>query len=67
MFSGTCSGVWQRVGQRQLGAVAFLAALFAAFLAVLEQLPLSAADIFFLLPPHLVHGFPKAAGFQHEL
>lgn len=53
MFSGTCSGVWQRVGQRQLGAVAFLAGLFAAFLAVLEQLPLSAAGIFFLLPPTL--------------
>lgn len=33
MFSGTCGGIWQRVGQRQLRPVAFLAGLFAAFLA----------------------------------
>lgn len=51
MFSGTCSGTRQTAGQRQLGAVVFLAGVFAAFIAVSEQLPLSAADIFFSFPP----------------
>lgn len=47
MFSGTRCGTRQTAGQRQLGAVVFLAGAFAAFLAVSEQLPLSAADFFF--------------------
>lgn len=70
MFSGTCCGTRQTAGQRQLGAVVFLAGVFAAFLAVSEQLPLSAADFFFFiflfLPLLLVHGFPKAACFKQE-
>lgn len=47
MFSGTCSGTRQAAAQRQSGAVAFLAGIFAAFLAVSEQMP-SSADFFFL-------------------
>lgn len=59
-FSGTCSGTRQTAGQRQLGTVMFLAGVFAAFLAVSEQLPLSAAGLvlvvgfvgfFFSFPP----------------
>lgn len=47
MFSGTCSGTRQAAAQRQSGAVAFLAGIFAAFLAVSEQMP-SSVDFFFL-------------------
>lgn len=53
MFSGTCSGTRQAAAQRQSGAVAFLAGIFAAFLAVSEQMPSSAAGfclVFFVLP-----------------
>lgn len=40
-------GKQQATKQRQLGAVVFLAGVFAAFIAVSEQLPLSADDFFF--------------------
>lgn len=61
-------GKQQATKQRQLGAVVFLAGVFAAFIAVSEQLPLSADDFFFFLflPLPLVHSFPKAACFKQE-
>lgn len=51
MFSGTCSGTRQTGSQRQLGAVVFLADVFAAFPAVSDQLPLSTDDFFFFFLP----------------
>lgn len=66
MFSGTCSGTRQAAAQRQSGAVAFLAGIFAAFLGVSEQMPSSVDFFFFVLPLCLVHSFPKAACFKQE-
>lgn len=47
MFNGLRCVSGKSAGRRQLDAVVFLADVFAAFLAVSEQLPVSADDSFF--------------------
>lgn len=68
MFNGLRCVSGKSAGRRQLDAVVFLADVFAAFLAVSEQLPVSADDSFLSLSPFsFIHSFPKAPCFKQEL